>query len=217
MSEHEWAAHGRGAASYRPWQPPAWDAADAARAPLTTEAAAPLAAAALEQLQRDAYAEAYAVGLQEGRAAGQAQCAREATRWQELIEACLHPLRAVDERVEEGLVRLVQILVRQILEREMRDSPALLLGWVRAGLAALPGGTSPIEIRLHPANASWISEQLDEHPQWRLIPDEDLAPGACRIDSADAQVDTGLEARLRAAFAHVFEAAEPVAENADGG
>jgi flagellar assembly protein FliH len=215
MSEPESASRVARAASCRPWQPPAWDAADSVLAPLATEVAAPLAASALEQLQRDAYAEAYAIGLQEGRAAGQAQCAREAAHWQELIEACRHPLQAVDERVEKALARLVQILVHQILEREMRDSPAVLLGWVRAGLAALPGGTNPIEIRLHPADATWISEQLDDHPQWRLVPDEDLARGSCLIASADAQVDTGLDVRLRAAFSQVFGAAESIAGQCD--
>ncbi|HXF08722.1 MAG TPA: FliH/SctL family protein [Candidatus Acidoferrales bacterium] len=193
---------------YPRWQPPVWDTVASApvKAGVTATATEPLAASALEQLQRDAYEEAYALGLAEGRAAGQDRLAAEISRWQALIEALAQPLTAVDAAVERALMRLVQVLVRQVLERELRETPAILLGWIKTGLAALPAAAGPLEIRLHPADAERVREALAESARWRLIEDERLALGACRIEGADAQVDAGLDERLTAAFAHVFDA-----------
>ncbi|HMM45605.1 MAG TPA: FliH/SctL family protein [Candidatus Macondimonas sp.] len=208
---------------YPRWQPPVWDTVASApvQAGVTATATEPLAASALEQLQRDAYEEAYALGLAEGRAAGQDHLAAEIGRWQALTEALSRPLAAVDVGVEQALVRLVQVLVRQVLERELRETPAILLGWIKTGLAALPAAAGPLEIRLHPADAERVREALADHPRWRLVEDERLALGACRIEGADAQVDAGLDERLTAAFAHVFDAsgAQPgfFVERPDGG
>lgn len=220
MSDRKSAPSGAAATPYQRWQPPIWDEPESMLEPVRVEPAAnaePLAASALEQLQHDAYEEAYALGLREGRAAGREHVAAEAARWQSLIEKLAHPFQALDERVEAELVRLVQILVRQILMREMRESPSVVQGWIKAGLAALPDGADRIEIHLHPADAAWLREQLDHHPHWQLVEDEQLPRGACRIDSADTRVDAGLDARLMAAFAHVFGETTPTVEAADGG
>ncbi|HBG30456.1 MAG TPA: flagellar assembly protein FliH [Gammaproteobacteria bacterium] len=220
MSDWKSAPSGKPATPYQRWQPPVWDELEPMLEPLRAEPAAnaePLAASALEQLQHDAYEEAYAAGLREGRAAGREHVAAEAARWQALIDQLAHPLRALDEHVEAELVRLVQVLVRQILLREMRESPSVVAGWIKSGLAALPGGADRIDVHLHPADAAWLREQLDDHPHWQLIEDAQLPRGACRIDSADTQVDAGLDARLMAAFAHVFGETASAVEAADGG
>mgnify|MGYP005815445239 CR=1 FL=1 len=219
MSEGKSASRVGATKHYLRWQPPAWDAPGTENkgVPSTpVEAAAPLSASALEQLQRDAYEEAYALGLQEGLAAGREQRAAEAERWHALIDELDQPSRAVDERVEAALVRLVKILVGQIVGRELRDSPAVLLGWVQSGLAVLPDGTGHVEIRLHPVDAAWIREQLANQPHCHVVEDGQLAQGACRIQKGDAQVDAGLDARLMAAFAHVFDESRLGAEIPDG-
>lgn len=205
----EWKSNPRAlaASGYRRWQPPSWDAAGPDADPFQTGvsgASPPLAAAALEQLQQDAYAEAHALGLEEGRAAGRQESATQAARWAALIEELAQPWKAVDGRVEAELVRLVQVLVRQLLERELQGSPEILLGWVRAGLAALPSDADRVEIRMHPEDAAWVRDQLEDNPRWRIAEDDQLARGACRIQGADAQVDAGLDARLAAAFTQVF-------------
>lgn len=206
MSERKPSARAAEAAVHR-WQPPVWDAVEtgAASTPELT-AHEPLAASSLEQLQREAYEEAYALGMQEGRAAGRDQSTAEIARWRALVEALHQPLGAVDAAVEQALARLVQMLVRQILERELREAPATVLGWIKAGVAALPATTGALEIRLHPADADRVREAMADQPQWRLVEDERLATGACRIEGADALIDVGLDARLAAAFAHVFDA-----------
>lgn len=205
----EWKSHARALAvsSYRRWQPPSLDSPVSDHDPFQvgdSGAAQPIVAAALEQLQQDAYAEAYALGLTEGRAAGRQESATQMARWAALIEELTEPWKAVDGRVEAELVRLVQALVRQLLERELRSSPEILLDWVRAGLAALPSDADRVEIRMHPEDAVWVRDQLEENPRWRIVEDDQFARGACRIRGADAQVDAGLDSRLAAAFTQVF-------------
>lgn len=208
MSEWESNRRSLAASSYQRWQPPSWDSAGSDADPLQTGvsgASSPIAAAALEQLQQDAYAEAHALGLEEGRAAGRQESAAQVARWSALIDALTQPWKMVDRRVETELIKLVQVLVRQLLERELRDSPEILLGWVRAGLAALPRDADPVEIRMHPEDAAWVRDQLEENPRWRIAEDDQLACGACRIQGADAEVDAGLDARLAAAFSQAFD------------
>ncbi len=208
MSEWESKRCSLAASGYQRWQPPSWDSTSPAADPLQTGvsgASSPLAAAALEQLQQDAYAEAHALGLEEGRAAGRQESAAQVARWGALIDALTQPWKMVDRRVETELIKLVQVLVRQLLERELRDSPDILLGWLRAGLAALPRDADPVEIRMHPEDATWVRDQLEENPRWRIAEDDQLAHGACRIQGADAEVDAGLDARLAAAFSQAFD------------
>lgn len=205
----EWKSNPRAlaASSYRRWQPPSWDVASPDADPFQTgvsDASPPFAAAALEQLQQDAYAEAHALGLEEGRALGQQESAAQMARWTALIEGLAQPWAAVDARVEAELVKLVQILTRQLLERELRVAPEIMLGWVRGGLAALPSDADRVEIRMHPEDAAWVRDQLEDNPRWRIAEDDQLVRGACRIQGADAQVDAGLDARLAAAFTQVF-------------
>ncbi len=110
----EWKSNPRAlaASSYRRWQPPSWDAVGSDADSLQTGvsgASSPIAAAALEQLQQDAYAEAHALGLEEGRAAGRQESAAQVARWSALIDVLTQPWKMVDRRVETELIKLVQV------------------------------------------------------------------------------------------------------------
>ena len=80
-----------------------------------------LTAGRLEELQKDAYDEAFQKGLADGKAAGQAEIAQRAARYDELLKALCEPFDRLDESVEKQLVELSIALTKQLFRREIKN------------------------------------------------------------------------------------------------
>jgi len=194
---------GKDASGARSWAPPNMDRA----APAAAQGGTMLTAAQIEQLQRQAYDEAYTAGLEEGRAAGRNELLAKGGEVERLLGVLARPFEDLDEQVEQELVTLAMALVRQLVRREIRSDPGQIVAVVRDAMALLPVASRNVRLHLHPEDASLVREALttagEERP-WSIVEDPMLARGGCKVITDYSQVDASLESRLAQLFTQVF-------------
>lgn len=160
-----------------------------------------LTAGRLQELQKQAYDEAYEKGLAEGIAAGQAEVAKRAARYDQLLQALCKPFDQLDESVEKQLLELSIALVKQLFRREIKIDPSHVVGVVREAIQALPVASRNIQVHLHPEDATLVRESLapaEGDTVWRVVEDPLMTRGGCRVTTDAAQIDATAESRLHA-------------------
>ncbi|MEJ2394573.1 MAG: FliH/SctL family protein [Candidatus Thiodiazotropha sp.] len=103
----------------------------------------PPTAVALEQLQKAAYQEGYEAGRKEGFEFGHKEGLEQARKdlqhyanqFERLLQTFEQPLRELDNQVERELLSLVIATVRQLVRREVKSDPSLIIGVVREALS----------------------------------------------------------------------------------
>lgn len=140
-------------------------------------------------------------GLRQGREEGRAE-------GRQLFETAAQPLdrlcnefRRFAEQFEaqrrEQLLELVQKVSRQVIRCELTLHPTQLLSLADEALAAMPERPESVQLLLNPEECARIRELAPERAAaWRLVPDERLALGECRLLTAEEETDIGCQQRL---------------------
>lgn len=162
-----------------------------------------LTASRLEELQKQAYDEAFQQGHAEGLKAGEDEIRKRATRFEQLLVALTRPFDELDETVEKQLVELAITVVRQLFRREIKLDPTHVIGVVRETVRLLPVASRNIQVRLHPDDAALVRKTLSpvegEHA-WTVVEDPLIARGGCQVTTDNSQIDAQCETRLNAAI-----------------
>lgn len=168
----------------------------------------------LEQIRAEAYNEGFATGERDGFHSGQLKVQQEAktrvdARVAELDAIMTHlmePIREQDERIEDMLLELVETMVRQVVQRELTTDSSHIQHVLRSALKALPMGAEHIRIYLNPADFETVKAIRERHEEsWRLLEDDQLLPGGCRIEAEHSQVDASRETRLQMVIEQLHE------------
>ncbi len=165
-----------------------------------------LTAGRLEELQRQAYDEAFQKGHAEGLAAGEAEVKARAERYNTLLKGLAHPFDELDEQIEKQLVELAMAVARQLFRREVRIDPSHVIGVVREAIQLLPAASRNVRLHLHPEDAALVRESLvsaDEDPAWSIVEDPLISRGGCTVTTDNSRIDATNEARLQAAIAAI--------------
>ena len=103
---------------------------------------------------------------------------------------------------EGSIVELACVLARRIVRRELTHHPEITLEWIREALA-LVSGAGEITLRLHPSDVATLRNEVDTlvsifgaAAQARVIPDETISRGGCRVDTQFGSIDQQLESQL---------------------
>lgn len=206
--------------AYRRWEPPRFDApAEAEAAPPEApppppepppEAAAPPpppipqeplppavrlpTAEDIERIHDEAHKEGYAAGYEEGTARGR----MEALRLNTLAENLEQALTGIDAEVSEELLGLSIEIARQMVRRSLGQDRKVIVEIVKEALQYLPQNHAMIH--LHPDDAALVREHLGEqlaHVGNRIIEDERVSPGGCRVEASGSQIDATVQTRWR--------------------
>lgn len=165
-----------------------------------------LTASRLEELQKQAYDEAYQQGMQDGLAAGRAELDARVARLDQLLHAQARPLEQLDEVVEQQLVDLSMSVVRQLFRRELKSDASHVIGVVREAVGLLPVASRDIRVHLHPDDATLVRESLratEGERAWSIVEDPLIARGGCRVTTDSSQIDAQNDTRLNALIASV--------------
>ncbi|HLS82570.1 MAG TPA: flagellar assembly protein FliH [Steroidobacter sp.] len=165
----------------------------------------------LEEVERRAYAEAYAKGRQEGLAAAHKemqkiieQLTSQVARLDSVCASLALPLEEMDEQVERELMQLAVTIARQLVRRELRADPAQVIAVVRETVGLLPAAARDVRVHLHPEDAAVVRERLaspvGSERAWSIVEDPVLTRGGCRVSTDTANIDARLETRLNAAI-----------------
>lgn len=158
-----------------------------------------LTAVQLERIQKQAYDEAYARGLKEGLAAGQANIRDQAKIFIGLVNALQKPIKETDEEIEYEVLQLCMAIAKQIIRREISLDSGHIISVVREALAALPVASQKIRVSLHPEDAAMVRKvlvDLSEDPSFSIVDDITLSKGGCKLVTEYSQIDATLESRL---------------------
>lgn len=165
-----------------------------------------MTASRLQELQKQAYDEAFEEGRKAGLEAGQAEVAEKAQRLEALLMAQVKPLDELDAEVEEQLVELAMLTAGQLFRREIKIDPGHVVGVVHDAVALLPVASRDVKIQLHPDDATLLHEVMndtDGDHGWTILEDPLIDRGGCKVSTENSQVDAQNKARLQALIASI--------------
>ena len=177
----------------QPWAVPAIDGSDGKGY---------LTAGRLQELQKDAYDEAWKSGHAEGLAAGQKEIQRRAERYDELLRALSKPFDELDESVEKQLVELsIALLETTVSTRNQRSTRATSSALCAKRFRHCRLASRNIQVHLHPDDAALVRETLrsaNGDPAWQIVEDPLCTRGGCRVTTDSSKIDASAESRLHA-------------------
>lgn len=136
-------------------------------------------------------------GRDEGRAAGRQSFDEASAPLQAAVDAFSDYHQSFQRSRQKELLELVQKVARQVIRVELTLNPTQLLTLAEEALAGMPGEQGDVQILLNPEECARIRELNPERAaKWRLVPDERLALGECRVVTAQAEADIGCQQRL---------------------
>jgi len=174
----------------------------------------PLTLDELEAIRQDAYNEGFATGEKDGFHAGQIKARQEADAalavkvggLEKLMAQLLDPIAEQDQQLEVALVRLVSHMTREVIQRELTTDSSQIRQVLREALKLLPMGAGNVRIQVNPQDFETIKALRERHEEsWRILEDDSLLPGGCRIESEHSQIDASIETRMAQALKQLFE------------
>ena len=179
-------------ASAKRWEVPAFDGSDGQGF---------VTAGRLQELQKEAFDEAYCAGLEKGREAGKQEILQRAERLDQLLNALAQPFDELDGTIEDQLVELSISIVKQLFRREIQIDPGHVIGVVREAIQLLPIATRQILIYMHPEDAKLVTDALTTTAgdrAWSIMEDPLINRGGCRVVAGNSHIDAQNESRLQA-------------------
>lgn len=194
--------------------PPAEPVLEVASEEVAIEAVKPLTLDEVEAIRQDAYNEGFSTGEKDGFHAGQLKARQEAeaalqARLQQLevlMQHLMEPIAEQDKQLEQGVVTLVSHLCQQVIRREMSIDSSQVRMVLREALKLLPMGAQNLRIHINPQDFELVKALRDRHEEeWRILEDDSLLPGGCRVESEHSRIDASIETRLAQALKQLFE------------
>ncbi|MBO2927491.1 flagellar assembly protein FliH [Metapseudomonas otitidis] len=174
----------------------------------------PLTLEELEAIRQDAYNEGFATGEKDGFHAGQLKAKQEAEvalnarldALEQLMGQLMEPIAEQDQQLEEAVIHLVGHMARQVVQRELSTDSSQLRHILREALKLLPMGASNVRIHVNPQDFELVKALRERHEEtWRILEDDGLLPGGCRIETEHSRIDASVETRLAQALKQLFD------------
>lgn len=160
----------------------------------------------LEEIERKAHEEAYAIGREAGLTSARAetqqaieQLKAQVARMSGVFDKLSKPLEAMDAQVEQQLVNLSLSIARQLVRRELKTDPAQVIAIIRETVGLLPVAARDVRVHLHPEDAAVVRDKLatpTADRAWSIVEDPVMTRGGCRVTTDTAQIDARLETRI---------------------
>lgn len=189
------------------------------------ETVKPLTLEEVEAVRQDAYNEGFAAGEKDGFHSGQVKAQKEAeaalaprlAALEQIMAQLFEPISKQDQELEQSMLHLVQLISQQVIQRELVLDSSQISQIVQQSLKLLPLEGEQVRIFLNPQDHDTITALRKKHEEnWRVVEDDSLSPGGCRIETSHSRVDATIETRLEALSRQLLEQqrslqAEPVA------
>jgi flagellar assembly protein FliH len=166
----------------------------------------------LENGHTEGYAAGHVEGLKQGTASGHAagwtsgllaareQGADEARDIRVLAQTFADALSGIEEEMGQHLVTAALDIARQVVGSELSLHPECLVPAVRDVLHRHAGSGGPNRLWLHPADLELVrlhlADELKE-AHWKLLADDAIARGGCRVETQAGAIDSTLQTRWR--------------------
>jgi len=174
----------------------------------------PLTLEEVEGIRQEAYNEGFAIGEKEGFHSTSIKVRQEAetaltAKLQALETLMLNlfdPIAEQDTQIEKSLVGLVQHITRQVIQRELAIDSSQIEHVMREALKLLPLGVGNVRLYINPQDFALVKALRERHEEtWRIVEDEALLPGGCRVETEHSRIDATVETRIQQAMAKLFD------------
>ncbi|WP_339548129.1 flagellar assembly protein FliH [Pseudomonas sp. RA_35y_Pfl2_P32] len=174
----------------------------------------PLTLEELESIRQEAWNEGFATGEKEGFHSTTLKVRQEAdvalnaklASLERLMVNLFEPIAEQDTQIEKGLVALVQHVTRQVIQRELAIDSSQLEHVMREALKLLPLGVENVRLYINPQDFAQVKALRERHEEsWRIVEDETLLPGGCRVETEHSRIDATVETRIAQATAQLLD------------
>nr|WP_206171554.1 FliH/SctL family protein [Thiorhodococcus mannitoliphagus] len=115
------------------------------------------------------------------------------------------PLASTADDLEPELLALVEAVARQVIMEELRIRPELVQQVLHQALKQLPSRQYALRVHVHPDQQAILERYAQERgEQVSWVPDREIEPGGCVLESGPSRIDASLEARLRQGIAAIW-------------
>ncbi|HEX8542819.1 MAG TPA: flagellar assembly protein FliH [Pseudomonas sp.] len=174
----------------------------------------PLTLEELESIRQEAYNEGFATGEKEGFHSTQLKVRQEAevalatklASLEQLMANLLDPIADQDTQIERGVVLLVEHIARKVIQRELTTDSRQIGNVLRDALKLLPMGAQNVRIFINPQDFAQVKALRERHEEtWRILEDDSLQAGGCRIETEHSRIDASIETRISLAMAKMYD------------
>ena len=174
----------------------------------------PLTLEELETIRQEAYNEGFATGEKEGfhsttlkvRQEAEAVLAPKVAALEQLMAHLFEPIAEQDTQIEKSLVDLVQHITRQVIQRELAIDSTQIEHVMRDALKLLPLGVGNVRLYINPQDFEQVKALRERHEEtWRIVEDEALLPGGCRVETEHSRIDATVETRVARVMDKLFD------------
>ncbi|HEY0288141.1 MAG TPA: flagellar assembly protein FliH [Pseudomonas sp.] len=174
----------------------------------------PMTLEELESIRQDAYNEGFAIGEKEGFHSTQLKVRQEADvalaarleSLEQVMSNLLEPIADQDASIEKSMIQLVEHIARQVIQRELKTDSSQIGNVLRDALRLLPMGASNMRILVNPQDFAQVKTLRERHEEsWRIVEDDTLLPGGCRVETEHSRIDASMETRISVALAKMFD------------
>lgn len=150
----------------------------------------------VERFYAETYEAAHASGYQEGIAQARAESAKLSV----LMDNFQQSLQQLEQGVADQLLAVAIETANQVLRQSLRIKPELILPIVREAVATLAPQQGHPTLFVHPQDAALVHTHLGEQllqKHWRIVEDDSLEAGGCRVELGSSETDATLDTRWR--------------------
>jgi flagellar assembly protein FliH len=174
----------------------------------------PLTLEELESIRQEAWNEGFATGEKEGFHSTQLKVRQEAevvlaakvSSLEQLMQHLLDPIAKQDTQIEKMVVHLVEHIARQVIQRELQTDSSQIGIVLRDALKLLPMGANNLRIFINPQDFALVKAMRERYEEaWKIVEDDALLPGGCRIETEHSRIDASVETRLSLAIAKMYD------------
>ncbi|QZO14065.1 flagellar assembly protein FliH [Pseudoalteromonas piscicida] len=146
------------------------------------------------------YKEGVEIGKEKGLEEAQPLIEERMKALSTILDGMQTPLKKVDDECEKQLVVLVNLLAEQVIFKELKTTPDLILNALKKSMDALPVKDQTVRIHLHPEDLALVQAMYgEEHIQsqhWQLLPEPTLDRGGCEVKTPQSSIDMTLKNRI---------------------
>ncbi|MEO9334499.1 flagellar assembly protein FliH [Ectopseudomonas guguanensis] len=144
-------------------------------------------------------AEGLRLGREDGRNEGRREFELAAQPLERISQTLEQYLGELEHKRRQELLELVKKVSQQVIRCELTLHPTQLLALVEEALSSMPGEPEDVQVLLSPEEYARIKALAPERAAgWKLVADERLALGECRVITPQAEADVGCQQRLDA-------------------
>ncbi|MGH8383911.1 MAG: flagellar assembly protein FliH [Pseudomonas sp.] len=174
----------------------------------------PLTLEELESIRQEAYNEGFAVGEKEGfhsttlkvRQEAEVALAAKIAGLERIMAHLFEPIAEQDTLIEKSLVDLVQHITKQVIQRELAIDSTQIEHVMREALKLLPLGVNNVRLYVNPQDFAQVKALRERHEEtWRIVEDEALLPGGCRVETEHSRIDATVETRVARVMDKLFD------------